>query len=1023
MYITERLKEKGRLAAMVLSLLALPAWASATEQISTQNQQVGQLKQQQKSRLLQGRIIDENNEPLIGVTIQVEGTPAKAVSDVDGNYQIYVPRDQGCRVIFTYVGMEKQVLNVKKGEDKITENIVMHSSQELEAVVVTGFYTRNKETFTGAAQTYRGEDLRNISPTNIMQALSTLDAGITISQNNAAGSNPNQIPDLVVRSTTSLATGEESGLNSPLIVIDGVEQNLQALYDIDINDIERVDILKDASATALYGENAANGVIVVERKRVSQSPVKVRYTFTPTLSFADLGSYDLCNAAQKLELERRAGLYNSLNGSLDQNYYDKLALVSSGINTDWISKPVRNSFSHAHSISVSGRGQGLDYNINGNYANTQGVMKNDGRSRYGMDIYLSYRQVKNLILTLRASHSELKIKPSNYGTFSDYTQANPYDLPYDDHGNLRRMLSYAKNNPLYEASLSSFRKSESRTNEISLDLRYNFKPTLYVTAQGSFNTTRGTEDTFVSPESNQFTTTLDNTKKGSYQLGNTGSDNWSAKIVGNWIINFDDAGSMLTLNAGGEAKRQRSYLRNLAATGFLSNDLSDIVYATNYPDGRPSGTEDIATSMGLFASANYVYKMRYFVDGSYRMSGSSKFGENNRYAPFWSGGVGWNLHNEKFIKRLGWINTLRLRGSYGYTGSVKFSSYQAVTTYHYTNDYVHYSGVGAVPLGMSNPDLTWQTTKKANVGIVSAMFNDRLNVNLDYYRENTDDMLIDMSLPPSSGATSVKSNIGRQKSNGVEFSVWGRIVDTKDWTLTTTLNGLHTKTTILGISEALKRWNEQNAANDKSAAPRLQFREGESPTAIYTVRSAGIDPASGKEIFIKKDGSYTYDYTTEDLMNCGDTNPILQGSISAQLRWRRFYLMTSFSYRFGGDMYNSTRASKIENIDPQKNADVRAFTERWHKPGNVVPYLNISTEGGKSFVYTDRFVERDNEFWFSSLQLRYDVPDEWSRKFFAEKVYVSVGTSDLFRLTSAKYERGTSYPYSRSVNFTFNITF
>lgn len=158
-------------------------------------------------------------------------------------------------------------------------------------------------------------------------------------------------------------------------------------------------------------------------------------------------------------------------------------------------------------------------------------------------------------------------------------------------------------------------------------------------------------------------------------------------------------------------------------------------------------------------------------------------------------------------------------------------------------------------------------------------------------------------------------------------------------------------------------------------------------------------------------------------MNCGDTNPILQGSISAQLRWRRFYLMTSFSYRFGGDMYNSTRASKIENIDPQKNADVRAFTERWHKPGNVVPYLNISTEGGKSFVYTDRFVERDNEFWFSSLQLRYDVPDEWSRKFFAEKVYVSVGTSDLFRLTSAKYERGTSYPYSRSVNFTFNITF
>lgn len=1013
----------GRLAPVILSLLVLPAWANSTEQGTVSIQQTEVPKQHQFSRLMEGKVTDENNEPLIGVTIQVEDTPMKAVSDIDGNYKIYVPGGENCSVVFTYVGMDKQVVNIKKGEDRITENIVMHSSQELEAVIVTGFYTRNKETFTGAAQTYRGEDLRNISPTNILQALSTLDAGITISQNNAMGSNPNSIPDLIIRSTTSLATGEESGLNSPLIVIDGVEQSLQALYDIDINDIERVDILKDASATALYGENAANGVIVVERKRVSQSPVKVRYTFTPTLSFADLSSYDLCNSAQKLELERRAGLYTSTDGSLDQNYYDKLALVSSGIDTDWISKPVRNSFSHAHSVSVSGRGQGLDYNINGNYANTQGVMKNDGRTRYGMDIYLSYHEVKNLILTLRASHNELKTKASNYGIFSDYIQANPYDSPFDEHGNLRRTLSYNANNPLYEASLSSFNKSEERTNEISLDLRYNFKPTLYVTAQGSYTSLRGTSDQFVSPESNVYTATVDNSKKGSYQLGNTGGENWAAKIVGNWIINFDDEGSMLTLNAGGEAKRQRSYIRSLTATGFLSDGLNDIVYATNYPDDRPSGTEDIATSMGLFASANYVYRMRYFVDGSYRLSGSSKFGENNRYAPFWSGGVGWNLHNEKFIKELGWVNTLRLRASYGYTGSVKFSSYQAVTTYHYTNDYTHYSGVGAVPFGMSNPDLTWQTTKKANVGFVSALFNDRLNVNLDYYHEKTDDMLIDMSLPPSSGATSVKSNIGRQKSDGLEFSVWGKIIDSKDWTLTTTINGLHSKTTILGISEALKRWNEQNAANNTNASPRLQFREGESPTTIYAVRSAGIDPASGKEIFIKKDGSYTYDYTTEDLVNCGDANPALQGTISAQLRWKRFFLMTSFSYRFGGDMYNATRVSKIENIDPKKNADVRAFTDRWHQPGDVVPYLDISAEGGKSYVYTDRFVERDNELWFSSLQLRYDVPDEWAKNIFAEKMYVSVGTSDLFRFTSAKYERGTSYPYSRSVNFTVNLTF
>jgi len=528
----------------------------------------------------------------------------------------------------------------------------------------------------------------------------------------------------VIRSTTSLATNNEAGLNSPLIVIDGVESTLQALYDIDMQDIERVDVLKDASATALYGENAANGVIVIERKRVSQAPVRVRYTFTPQMSFADLSSYDLCNASQKLELERRAGLYDSSDGSLDKSYYEKLAQISSGVNTDWKSKPVRNSFSHTHSLSVSGRGSGLDYNVTGNFADTRGVMKGDYRQRYGMNLYLSYRAIDKLVLTLRASHEQVKTKDSPYGSYSDYCLANPYDSPYDEYGKLRSKLSYDANNPLYEASLSSFSKTETREQAISLDVRYNFKPNLYVTAQGSYTTSRGTSDDFVSPESNTFATVTSLSQKGSYQLGNNGDDSWSTKIVGNWIHNFDKDGTMFTLNLGGELKHSDSYTRYLNATGFLSDDLSDIVYATNYPNGQyPSGSEDVTSSVGVFAAANFIYKNRYIVDGSYRLSGSSKFGENNRYAPFWSVGLGYNMHNETFIKKLGWVDMLRLRGSYGYTGSVKFDAYQATTTYHYSSDYAHYAGVGAVPYAMSNPDLTWQTTKKLNIGITSSLFH------------------------------------------------------------------------------------------------------------------------------------------------------------------------------------------------------------------------------------------------------------------------------------------------------------
>lgn len=983
-----------------------------------------------KSNSISGVVYSaDDNEPLIGAQVRIVGANVVTITDVNGRFSFNSVELKKQKLQVSYIGMETQTVTAGH-EMKV---VLKRDSKTLSDVVVNGYFTRKKQTFTGAAKTVTSDEIMKVAPNNILQTLATLDPSLNIAQNNAAGSNPNAVPDLVIRSTTSLSTSNEVGLNAPLIVIDGVEQSLQALYDMDINDIERVDILKDASATALYGENAANGVIVIERKRVSQSPVRIRYTVTPQLSFADLSSYDYCNAAQKLELEKRAGLYKSETGKLDESYFEKLALVTSGIDTDWKSKPVRNSFSHNHSLSISGRGSGLDYNVNANYQNTQGVMKDDGRTRYGMNVYLSYTAINNLVITLRASHDQLNTNSSKYGSFSSYLECNPYDSPYDQYGNLRSELSYEMNNPLYEASLSSFDKSQSRTQQVSLDVRYNIKPNFFITAQGSYNTSRGTSDVFRSPDSHDFKNVTNISQKGKYTLGNTGSDQWAAKLVGNYIHNFDNDGTMLTLNLGGEIKRSKSTSSTLVATGFLSDEQNDIAYATTYPDGgKPSGSEDLSASLGGFLAANFMWKNRYVLDGSYRVSGSSKFGSDHRYAPFWSVGAGWNIHNEEFAKKLGWINTLRLRGSYGYTGSVKFSSYQAVTTYKYNSDYLSYTGVGAIPMGMANPDLKWQTTKKLNVGITSSLFGDRLNVNFDVYNEKTTDMLIDRSLPPSSGTTSVKANLGSQTSNGIEFSLWGKIIKTRDWEWSLSVNGLHSKTTINNISDAMKRMNEQNASgftssdgstNIASSSPLFQYREGESPSAIYAVRSAGIDPATGNEIFIKKDGSYTYKYDSKDQVSCGDTNPTLQGSISSMLQYKNFSLTASFSYRFGGEMYNSTRALKVENVNPRKNCDVRAFTDRWTNVGDVKPYIDIAKATGNTSVYTDRFVEKDDELWLSSLYLQYNVPMTFLKKLHIQKMYLGIGTEDLFRITSAKYERGTSYPFSRSINMSASLTF
>lgn len=977
--------------------------------------------QSQQSGTCKGVVVDENGEVLPGVFVvamQGKKMVASTTTDADGNYTLAVPRGAQLRVSF--IGYEPQTLAPQFDQQA---RIVLKEANAINETVVNGFFTRNKASFTGSVKSLKQEELLQVSQTSLLQALVALDPAVNITPNNAMGSNPNAVPELVLRSTSSLATSGDGALNRPLVIIDGVKSSLEALYDIDLHDIARVDILKDASATALYGEDAANGVIVIERNKVSQAPVRVRYTFTPQVSFADLSSYELMNARQKLEFERIAGRYNSPTGEFDQDYYDKLAMVNRGTDVNWKSQPIRNSFSHLHSISLTGRGSGLDYSLTGNFGNTQGVMKGDSRQRMGLAAYFAYRAVKDLVVSIRAAHQEISSQDSPYGNYNNWLRANPYDSPYDSEGNLRRLLSYDFNNPLYEASLSSFAKSKTRTQTLNIDARYNFQPNFYLTALLGFDSSEGTNDAYLSPESGTYARTTNASHRGSYTLGNSHSNNWMAKLVANYTHAFDKAGTQLTLNAGGELKSEHSVLRTSRVTGFLTDQLASYGYATNYADGAPTGTDLLARNAGAFVAANFIYRNRYFAEGSYRVSGSSKFGANNKYAPFWAIGGGYNLHNEEFLKPYSWINTLRLRSSYGHTGSVKFSAYQALSTYAYDAAYVHYTGIGANPKSMANPDLTWQTTQKFNIGLTSEFFNNRLTFNFDLYRELTTDMLIDVSLPPSAGEASVPNNLGRQRNVGFEFQIFGKILQQGDWQWSVSANGLHNRSKILGINSSLERRNRSNANSNLDATPRILFQEGSSPTAIFAVRSAGIDPASGQEIFIKKDGTRTFTYDATDKVEVGDRQPDLIGGFATQIVYKRFTLNLGFSYTLGGDTYNSTRAARIENVDSRYNADLRAFTDRWKQTGDVVPYLTIAREGGTRFQHTSRFVENENELALANASLQYDFSNAVCKRLGVQKLYISLGMTDLFRLSTVRYERGTSYPFSRSLVYAVSVTF
>lgn len=976
-------------------------------------------KQLVKGLHLHGEVVDTGGNPLPGVTVRIKDTQFGVTTNTDGKFLFNLPGNEEVTLVFSFVGMKKQELRIKG--DKPVKVVMEEEINAMDEVVVNGLFTQNKNSYTGAVTTLKGEDILAVSQTNLLQALAILTPGMRIIENNEQGSNPNHIPEIIIRGMTSVASEGEQGLNRPLIILDGVEISLERLYDLDMFDIERVDVLKDASATSIYGEKAANGVIVVERKKVTDSKLRARYNFVPNVSFPDVSSFNLCNSAQKLAIEKAYGLYDSPTGAKDVEYNEKLMRVNRGVNTDWASKPLRNSWSFNHSLNVSGRGGGLDYSVSFRYGDTRGVMKGDLRQNFGVGFYFSYFYKNRLTLSYRSDYARTDSKLSPYGDFSDFSILNPYDTPKDEFGEWNKMLSYDMRNPLYDATTNSFSKSVSKSFSNSLSARLDIIKGIYATATFSYIMGDGRSDIFDSPVSSTWLGATDPAQKGSYSISGNNNTRWSLSYALNFSRSFGpNAGTILSVHMGGSASKNRTDNFSFSGVGFMKPVLNDLHFASRYPDGRPNGKETLNTSVGFYVNANLFLKNKYFLDGSFRTSGSSNFGTNNLYAPYWSLGIGWNIHNENFLQNSG-INLLRLKGSLGYVGSGNFGDVRPVTVYKYDVKNNYFDGAGTIPVSMGNKDLKSQRTLSYNAGVAVELWEGRLGVNFDIYRQDTKDLLLSVSLPPSSGNSSVMENMGEIRNAGFEWSVSAQLIKKKDIFWRMTVNSSRTWNKLVKISNALKRQNDANKDSLNYAKPKIQLEEGQASDAIYAVRSLGIDPATGREIFIKKNGDYTFDYDPDDKVALGSETPKFQGSLTTAFGWKRITVNVALSYTFGGYIYNSTRASKVENINPKLNVDRRAFTERWQHAGDVVHYVKWNNPG--KFVHSERFVEKKNEVYISAIGVAYEMKPEWVRKIGLNKLRLGVNFTDVGRISTVKYERGTSYPYMKGFNFTISPTF
>lgn len=1025
------------LAAHATVQAAMQGDTVRTAQAATMTEAVQVVPVPVAGKLLQGRVTDTDGEPLMGVHVRTNHPGIVGVTDAEGYYAIPVKGETRItELIFSYVGMETE----RRPYNGKRINVAMHEGKALDDVVVTGLFNFRSSSFTGSAVTFTQEELKTMGNSNVLKSLANLDPTFVIEDSYANGSNPNVLNDISIRGNASFEglQGEYDGNpNEPLFIIDGFESTYEAVHDLDMNRVTSVTILKDAQAKAIYGSKASNGVVVIETKEPESGRLRVTYTGDLNIEAPDLSSYDMTGAAEKLQVEWNAGRYLGGSPAFDQALYEQYnrlrQAVAEGVDTYWLSQPLHTGVGHKHTVYLEGGDERMRYSANVAYNGITGAMKGSDRRTLSGGIKLSYRY-RNILFRNSLNITANNADNSPYGSFSDYIAANPYFAPYDENGNVNKILGYytfpspngtALNvtyyNPLYNATIGT--KSLSRYTDIVENFYIEYRPIteLRLTARVGYTHHSTTAENFKPGDHTSFVTWTGDRyyQRGSYYMADGVQSNLSSDIIANfskqWGDNFFLASGSWSMN------QAQSDTHGMTAWGFLNNHVDHITFAKQYAEnGKPSGSESMSRSLGITATANYSYKDRYMIDASLRYNGSSVYGSDNRWGTFWSTGLGWNLHKEAWVQRLRVVNLLKLRGSYGYTGSQSFSPYQAKATYTYYDNIIYDNITGAYLMAMSNDNLKWQQTGELNIGFDMQLLK-QLNVRFDWYDQLTKDALQSVTLPTSTGFNAYIENLGKVENRGFEITANWRFYQKNGSYMSLNASMAHNANKVKEINNALKTFNDSQDAN-AATSPVLRYEEGQSMSAIWAVKSLGIDPATGREVYVTKDGSTTYDWSASDYQVCGDANPKLHGNIGLGGEVKGVGLNISFAYKLGGDYYNQTLVDRVENVNIANNVDRRVLTSTWNNIGDVATFKHIGATPSTTYA-TSRFVEKNNILQLASLSAYYDFKYcAWLKHSFMDRLKVAFYMNDVFHISTVKTERGYDYPYARSFSLSISAT-
>ena len=942
-------------------------------------------------------ISEEDGQPVIGASVLVKGTQIGAITGVDGDFTLPNVPSSAKTLVISYIGMKTQEVSIRANM-KVS---MKPDTEVLDEVVVTGYGVQRKASFTGAAAVVGKDVLAKKTDANFVKALEGAVPGI---QMNNSTSMPGIWGSIYVRGRGSLNSGTQ-----PLYVIDGMpvdsdtddnsltystNNTIDPMSSLNPADIESITVLKAAAATAIYGSRAANGVIVVTTKKGAEGKFNINLDIKQGFVTTANNNMDFANAQQTMKLFTDG--YTAAQGGDWQENYNYLADDYFGWDRkssyDWMDAISRKGYYQDYNLNMQGRTGSTGYYVGLGYLNTEGLIIGSDLERFSGRLNLDTK-FKWATLGVNSSYSyttQNGFSLSTAGSMSSPLTAavssqTPMDPFYDSEGNYANINNY---NPLALMDEKTGELNQSNTQMVNLNpyFQIDFGKGIYA------KTTLGVNINEL--RQYQYWSALYNPQAQDYnglgQQYNSKSTvvTWN-NIIG-WNYKFADKHD-ISLMLGQEMQKKSYFYEYYAKSDFpfAASGMRDLTTA-----GTDQGNEyykQEARLASYFADVHYSYADKYYLSGSFRRDGSSVFGTDNRWGNFWSVGGKWRISGEEFLSENEIITNATLRASYGTVGNQDISWYAARG--FYSSGYNYNQMPGMRPTSIPNPELTWEVSKKFDIGF-DLSFLQRIHLTFDFYNEETSDALFEIPLSMTTGISKTYQNIGSIRNRGIEFSINTSIIQNNDLNWNFFANLTWNKNEVIKLS-----------TDDPLEYTYQIIEQGHPYSQFYMKEYVGIDHETGKPLwYLNKEGDETTsDYNAAAKRYVGDADPKVLGGFGTNLTWKGVDFNLNFNYRLGGKVYNSGAAFTGFGMafrTPLEDVALNSWTPE-NKNAKYPQY--IYRDPNNATATSSRYLYSGNYLRISNVTLGYTLPKTWTQKAFIQKLRAYVSVDNLYTFTASDF--------------------